>query len=98
MADAKTSLGRGGGAAAAAGTTMGAVDGYDGGGNDGDVLADGNLLAREEDGKDSANVGATGGDDGEAAAAAGATMGAGDGNDGGGNDGYVLVDGDQLSQ
>ena len=35
---------------------------------------------------------------GDAAATAGAVTGADDGNDGGGNDGYVLVDGDQLSQ
>ena len=69
MADAKKSLGRGGGKAAAAGTTMGAVDGYDGGGNDGDGLADGNLLAREENGKDGANVGAPSGDDNTAGSA-----------------------------
>ena len=64
LADAKKSLGRGGGKAAAAGTTMGAVDGYDGGGNDGDVLADG-----EENGKDGANVGAPSGDDNTAGSA-----------------------------
>ena len=33
----------------------------------------------------------------DAAATAGATTGAVDGNDGGGNAGYVMVEGDQLS-
>ena len=43
LANAKTSLGRDDEAAAAAGATMGAGDGYDGGGNDGYVLVDGDL-------------------------------------------------------
>jgi len=62
MANVRTSLGRDGEAATAAGVTMGSGDGYDGGRNDGYVLVDGNLPAREEDGTDNANARATSGD------------------------------------